>query len=147
MLRFLKNFFTRNVGLKITAFIITLALWFYIVDELHKGSEEEQQFLDRVLPSDGLISKKLSIRPIFIGKPRYGFNMDDKKAVISPEYCIVVGSKNLLNKIKFAYTRPIDISGANKPVVRSIALNPIAPGVYTEETLVQVTVPIEKSAQ
>lgn len=127
------------------ALFITLGLWFYIVDELHKGSEEEQQFLNRLLPSDGIVAKKLSIKPILIGKPRYGFYVDDKKTVTTPEYCIVVGTKDLLGKIKFAYTTPIDVSGAYKTIVKAVPLNPIAPGVYMEETLVQVTVPVERA--
>ncbi len=143
MLEFIRKFFTKHIGLKFTALILALALWFYIVDELKKGNEEERQFLTRMLPQEGLVAKKLSIMPIFIGKPRYGFVVDAKKAVVVPEYCIVVGTKDLLGKIKFIYTMPVDISGASKPFTKSVALNPIAPGVYTEETLVQVTVPVE----
>ena len=69
--------------------------------------------------------------------------VDAKKAVVVPEYCIVVGTKDLLGKIKFIYTMPIDVTGVSKPFTKSVALNPIAPGVYTEETLVQVTVAVE----
>ena len=145
MLKILKDFFTKNVGLKFTALILALALWFYIVGELKKGSEEERQFLNKVLPSEGVVAKKLSIQPIFIGNPRPGFKIDEKRAVIVPNYCIVVGTKELLGKIKFAYTMPVDVSGAYRTVTRSVALNPIAPGIYMEETLVQVTVPVERN--
>jgi len=147
MLRPLRNFFTKNIGLKFTALILALALWFYIVNELKKGSEEENQFLNRLLPSEGVIAKKLTIKPIFIGHPRPGFVVADKKIVVVPEYCIVVGTKDLLDKIRFAYTMPVDITGAYKSITKSVALNPIAPGVYTEETLVQVTVPVERASQ
>ena len=85
----------------------------------------------------------LSIMPVFIGTPRSGFMVDHEKAVVVPEYCIVVGTKELLDKVRFIYTMPIDVSGASKPFTKSVALNPIAPGIYMEETLVQVTVPIE----
>lgn len=146
MLEFIRKIFTRHIALKFTALILALALWFYIVNELKKGSEEERQFLSRVLPQEGLVAKKLSIMPIFMGKPRYGFMVDARKAVVVPEYCIVVGTKDLLGKIKYIYTMPIDISNASKPFTKSVALNPIAPGVYTEETLVQVTVPVESKA-
>ena len=147
MLEFIRKFFTKHRGLKFTALILALALWFYIVDELKKGSEEERQFLNRVLPQEGMAAKKLSIIPIFIGTPRYGFTVDAKKAVVVPEYCIVVGTKELLGKVKFIYTMPIDISGVSKPFTKSAALNPIAPGIYMEETLVQVTVPVESKNQ
>ena len=52
MLKFTRKFFTKNIGLKFMALILALALWFYIVNELKKGSEEERQFLNRVLPRE-----------------------------------------------------------------------------------------------
>jgi YbbR domain-containing protein len=135
------------LGLKFTAFLLALALWFYIVNELQKGNEEERQFLNRILPQEGMSAKKLSIMPIFIGKARSGFVVDTRKAVVVPEYCFVVGTKDLLEKIRFVYTMPIDLNGANKTFTKSVALNPIAPGIYMEETLVQVTIPVEKTDQ
>ena len=144
MLEFIRKFFTKHIGLKLMALILALALWFYIVNELKKGNEEERQFLNQVLPQEGLTARKLSIMPIFIGKPARGFMVDPRKAVVSPEFCIVVGTKDLLGKIRFVYTMPIDIAGVSKSFTKSVALNPIAPGIYTEETLVQVIVPVEK---
>ncbi|MCM8761110.1 MAG: hypothetical protein NC938_01760 [Candidatus Omnitrophica bacterium] len=145
MLKFLKNLFTVNVGLKLTALLLALALWFYIVSELNKGSEEERQFLNKVLPTGGIVAKKLLIKPVFVGTPRYGYTIDSRKAIVVPEYCIVVGAKDLLSKIRFAHTMPIDVRGSYRPFTKSVPLSPIAPGVYTEETLVEVTVPVEKS--
>ena len=127
------------------ALVLALALWFYVVNELKKGSEEERLFLSRMMPQEGMAAKKLSIKPIFIGKAHSGYAINSQKVVVVPEYCIVVGPKDLLEKIRFTYTMPIDIGGASKPFTKSVALNPIAPGVYTEETLVQVTVPVEKA--
>lgn len=144
MLQVVKKFFTQNLGLKLGALILALIFWFYIVDELNKGSEEERQFLKRVLPAGGVVAKKLTIKPIFVGRPRKGYIIDDKNIVIIPEYCIVVGTKELLGKIRFAYTTPVDIDGAHRTFTKSVALNPIAPGIFTEETLVQVTVSVEK---
>jgi hypothetical protein len=136
--------FTKNAGLKIIALILSLVLWFYVVNELNKGSEVDRQFLNKVLPSDGVMAKKLVIRPIFIGTPRSGFTIADNKTVIVPEYCIVVGQKDLLSRTRFAYTMPIDVRGISKPFTKSVPLNPIAPGIFMEETLVQVTVPVER---
>jgi len=56
-----------------------------------------------------------------------------------------VGTKELLEKIRFAYTVPVDMTGAFRTVTRSVALNPIAPGIYMEETFIQITVPIERT--
>ena len=127
------------------ALFLALISWFYIVNELNRGNEEERQFINRMFPREGMVAKKLSIMPIFIGKPRYGYTVDPKKAVVAPEYCIVVGTKDLLGSIRLVYTMPIDIGDTSKPFIKSVALNPIAPGVYMEETLVQVTVPVEKT--
>ena len=46
------KFFTKRIGLKFTALVLALALWFYIVNELKRGSEEERQFLNRVIPQE-----------------------------------------------------------------------------------------------
>lgn len=144
MLIFFKRLFVENIALKIMALFLALILWFYIVNELKKGTEEEMQLLSRILPSEGVVAKKLSIRPIVVGKPRWGFGVVPDKILVSPEYCIVVGSRDMLDKIKAVYTMPVDVSGSYKTITRSVSLNPIAPGVYMEETAVQITVPIEK---
>jgi YbbR domain-containing protein len=144
MLRSLWKFLTNNIGLRLTALILALVLWFYVVNELNKGSEEDKQFLNKVLPTDGVVARKLMIKPVFIGSPRAGYALDGKNAIIVPEYCIVVGPKEMLSRIRFAYTMPIDVRGISKPFTKSVPMNPIAPGVYMEETLVQVTVPVER---
>lgn len=144
MLEFVKRFFTKHLALKILSLFLALLVWFYIVNELNKGSDEEFRFLKRMLPSEGLVAKKLVIRPVIIGKPRAGYIVNRAQTVIVPDYCIVVGTRDILGRVKFAYTMPIDVRKATKTITDSIPLNPIAPGVFMEETTVQVTVPIEK---
>lgn len=144
MLKKLIELFTKDFGLKITALILALILWFYVVDELNKGSAEDRQFLNKVLPQEGVVAKRLPIKPVFVGTPRFGFTVDNRNVVIVPDFCIVVGSKELLSRIKFAYTMPIDVRGMSKPFSRSVPISPIAPGIYMEETLVQITVPVER---
>lgn len=144
MREYLKNFFTKHVGLKILSFMLALLVWFYIVNELHKGSLEELQFLHRIMPAEGLIAKKLDISPVFTGNPRWGYKINKEQVAITPDYCIVVGSREVLAKLKTAYTTPIDVKKAMKPFTVSVPLSPAAPGVYMEETIVQVAVPVEK---
>lgn len=144
MLRTIRSFFTKNVWLKVGTLLLALAIWFYVVNELNKGSEEDRLFLNKILPSEGLSAKKLPIKPIFSGTPTRGYTADYRKALVVPDYCIVVGTKELLSKIRYAYTMPIDVKGAYKSFTRMAALNPIAPGVYMEDTQVQVTVNVEK---
>jgi YbbR domain-containing protein len=143
----MKKILIKNPGLKLTALILALALWYYVVGELKRGSEEDMRFMNRVLPSEGIVTKKLLIRPIIVGKPKRGYFYDSRTIVTVPDYCIVVGTKELLDKVRVIYTMPIDISAAYKPITKSVALNPIAPGVFMEDTQVQVTVPVEKEVQ
>lgn len=146
MFRSVWKFLTENIALKMTALVLALVMWFYVVNELNKGSEEDKQFLSRVLPSDGVVARKLMIKPVLVGSPRSGFAIDHKNTIIVPDYCIVVGPKEMLSRIRFAYTMPIDVRGISKPFTKSVPMSPVAPGVYMEETLVQVTVPIQRES-
>lgn len=49
MLKFLKNFFAKNLALKILSFILALLIWVYIVNELNRGSQEEVQALRKIM--------------------------------------------------------------------------------------------------
>jgi len=147
MLDFLRKLFTKNISLKIISLFLALIAWFYIVKELHKGSEEDVQLLKQILPSENIVGKKLIIKPIFIGKTRWGYDIARDRVVVIPEYCIVVGTRDMLGKVKYVFTVPIDVAGIDKTFTKSVPLNPIAPGVYMEETLVQVTVPVERATQ
>ena len=144
MLRSIKDILTKHLFLKLLSLMLALLAWFYIVNELNKGSNEELELLKKMRPSEGMVAKKLTIKPILIGRTSRGNNVMRDEVVIVPDYCVVMGSKKALSKVKSAYTMPIDLKGASKTFTAQVALNPIAPGVYMEETLVQVTIPIEK---
>ncbi len=146
MIKFVRDMFTKNIGMKIIALFVALICWFYIVKELNKGSEEDAQLLNKILPSKAIGAKKLMIKPIFVGKPHSGFEIDKGKVAVDPEYCIVVGSTGMLEKARFIYTVPIDVNGASQSFTKFVPLSPIGTGIYMEETLVQVIVPIQKSS-
>jgi len=144
MLLSIKEFFSKNLLLKFLSLILALLVWFYIVNELNKGSNEEHELLRKMRPGEGMIAKKLAIKPVFVGKPSWGNRLMRDQVVVSPDYCVVMGSKNALSNIRSAYTMPVDLKRASKTFTAQAALSPIAPGVYMEDTPVQVTVPIEK---
>ena len=146
MLQSIKGVFTKHLFLKFLSLMLALLVWFYIVNELNKGSNEELGLLKKMYPGEGMVAKKLMIKPVFVGKPSWGNSARRDQVVIVPEYCIVLGSRSILGKVKSAYTMPIDLKRVSKTFTTQVALNPIAPGIYIEETLVQVTVPIEKDA-
>ena len=144
MLQSVRDFFTKHLVLKILSLMLALLIWFYIVNELNKGSNEELQILRKMQPGEGMVARKLMIKPVFVGKPCFGYKIKHDQVVVAPEHCMVVGSKDALDKIKFAYTMPIDAKRTSKSFTVSTPLSPIAPGVYIEEMIVQVTVPVEK---
>ena len=144
MLQAIKDVFTKHLLLKFLSLILALLVWFYIVNELNKGPNEEIELLRKMRPGEGMVAKKLMIKPVFVGRPSWGNSVKRDEVTIVPEYCVVMGSRNILGKVKSAYTMPIDLKRASKTFTAQAALSPIAPGVYMEETLVEVTVPIEK---
>ena len=146
MLQSIKELFTKHLLLKFLSLMLALLAWFYIVNELNKGPNEELELLKKMRPGESMMAKKLMISPIFVGKPSWGNSVRRDQVVVVPEYCIVMGPRNVLGKVKSAYTIPIDLKRISKTFTAQVALSPIAPGVYTEEMLVQVTVPVEKDA-
>ena len=146
MLQSIKDLFTKHLVLKILSLVLALLAWFYIVNELNKGPNEELELLKKMRSHEGMMAKKLMISPVFAGKPSWGNSVRRDQVAIVPEYCVVMGSRNVLSKVKSVYTVPIDLKGVSKTFIAQVALNPIAPGIYMEETFVQVTVPIEKDA-
>src|SRR3989338_145275 len=142
----MKNFFARifgkNLFLKLISLVLAVGIWYYAINELGKGTEEETLALQRILPSYGMVTKKLIIKPIIVGRPKPGNRVMEGRIVVAPEYCIVVGPKNPIKGLKYIYTMPIDISNSEKTIVRTVPLKPLASGVYVEETLVVVTIPI-----
>lgn len=48
MLRSIKGFFTKHLFLKFLSLILALLVWFYIVNELNKGSNEELELLRKM---------------------------------------------------------------------------------------------------
>lgn len=136
--------FTEHKALKLTALVLALGFWFYIAKELDSKNSDEGQFLNKVLPKESVSAKKLTVKPLFIGKPRRGYKIDQSRVLVAPDYVIVVGTKDMLDKIKFAYTMPIDTADVSRSFIKSVPLNSIAPGVFLEETAVQVTVMVER---
>jgi YbbR domain-containing protein len=145
MLQSIKGLFTKHLFLKFLSLMLALLVWFYIVNELNKGSNEEMALLKKMRPGEGMVAKKLMINPVFVGKPSWGNIVRRDQVVVVPDYCVVMGTKDTLIKVSSANTMPIDLKRVSKTFIAQVALSPIAPGVYMEDTPVQVTVPIEKS--
>ena len=48
MLQSIKNIFTKHLLLKFLSLMLALLVWFYIVNELNKGSNEELELLRKI---------------------------------------------------------------------------------------------------
>lgn len=134
-----------NIFLKFLSLLLAIGLWFYIVSELDKGGEEEKVAFQKIFPSYETISKNLPIKPILVGKPRRGYRVVEEKIASEPGYCIVVGPRNILKNVRHIFTLPLDVEGASAPFTRAVPIRSIAPGIFVENTLVAVTVPVERS--
>ena len=51
MLRSIKGLFTKHLLLKLLSLMLALLAWFYIVNELNKGSNEELELLRKMRPN------------------------------------------------------------------------------------------------
>lgn len=49
MLQSTGNFFTKNIALKVLSLILAILIWFYIANELSRGSQEELQALRKMM--------------------------------------------------------------------------------------------------
>jgi len=74
-----------------------------------------------MLRLEGLLSKKLPVEAILIGKPSEGFKI--MGVSIDPPVVEIVGAQNELKGLKSISTEEIDISGLNKDSVRKASLN------------------------
>ena len=144
MIRRFRRLAFENFLLKAASLILAIGLWFYIVNELGRGSEDERMALQKILPSYTMETKTLVIKPVMIGKPRRGYRVLAEKISTVPPYCIVVGPRNVLGSLKYIFTLPVDLAGADKTVTQAVPLKSVSPGIYMEETLVTVTIPIER---
>jgi hypothetical protein len=62
LLEYLEKFFMKHLALKILSLILALLVWFYIVNELNKGSNEELQALRKILNPEKKIIESLNVK-------------------------------------------------------------------------------------
>ena len=74
-----------------------------------------------MLRFEELLSKKLPVEAILVGKPSEGFKITGVS--IDPPAVEIVGAQNELTRLKSISTEEIDISGLNKDSVKKASLN------------------------
>lgn len=141
-----RKWIINNLGLKILSLILAIATWFYVNHELRKLKTEEEKAIFSMLHYD-VISKRLPIQLTIVGEAREGYEIVTDGITVDPETCVVIGPKNILDKVDLARTLPIDISEHTKDVNRETALAPIAEGLTLKDTFVTVHIPLVKKQE
>lgn len=62
MVLFLKNFFTRNLALKVLSLILALLIWVYIVNELNHGSSEDLRVLRKIIVAEKKPATNINVK-------------------------------------------------------------------------------------
>lgn len=139
----MKNFIINNVGIKLLALVLAIVTWSYIVLELQKGSVQEGEALQSIIPYN-LVSKNIPIKINLAGEARKGYIILNDKIVTEPSTCVMIGPKVILEKISSVQTEPIDLSGYTRTFTKDVSIIPPLKGFTIKEKFVSVTVPVLK---
>lgn len=141
-----KKWIINNLGLKILSLALAIATWFYVNQEFARRKTEEEKAIIKVLHYE-VVTKKIPIQLIIVGKLKSEYEIVSDGIVISPESCVVIGPEIILRDVSAVRTLPIDISEYTKDVNREIALAPIAEGITLKDYFVKVYIPIVKKPE
>jgi YbbR domain-containing protein len=136
----MKNVVLNNIGLKVLALFLAVVTWAYIVVELQRGTTEEREALQSILPYR-MISKRLPVKLNIVGSPGNRHSIHYDGVIVSPSEIVVVGPKAVLGKLTQIETQPIDISGHTRTLSKDISIIPPVKG-FIKEKFISVTVPI-----
>lgn len=136
----------KNFGLKLLSLILAVGTWFYINTELTKIKNEEERAIFSMVHYD-VVSKKLPIQITIVGKTQPEFTIVTKGITVTPDSCIVIGPKIILDQVEVARTVPIDITEFTQDVNKDLTLAPIAEGLELKNYFVKVHIPIAKKEE
>jgi len=143
----IKSFIMRHFWLKVTALLLAVIAWLYVVGELDKGTLQEQELFEKILPYR-LSAKEVPIKINILGNPPHGYRVVLESVTITPSTCVIFASKNFLRNVEYIATEATDISEYTKPVTRRIKLKPVRSGIILEnDFFVDIVIPIEKIAE
>lgn len=137
-----KSALLNNIGLKMLALILAFVTWLYIGEVIEVDSE--MTVLQKLLSSSDYISKKLYVKPIFVGAAPAGYKFTESEVKVTPESIVVLGPSNVLSGKEFIYTEPIDLSEHTKRKRLDVELADISPSMKFQKADVQVYLPVEK---
>lgn len=138
----LKKVLLNNIGLKLLALLLAFVTWFYIGEATKVASQKT--VLQKIFSPAYYSSKKLYIKPIFVGSVPRGYEFTETDVKVMPEFIVVLGPSNILSEKEFIYTNPIDLSEHTKTRSVDIELKSISPSIKLQEANAQVYLPIKK---
>jgi YbbR domain-containing protein len=93
---------------------------------------------------EAIISKKVAVRPVIVGLPREGFNVE--RLEVSPKEVMLEGAESELKDIKVVRTEPVDVSLASGTMVKEVMIDRARLNIRPEPQEVTVKVTIEKES-
>ena len=139
----IKKILLNNLGLKIAALFLAFVTWFYVSDLTEQDSGKT--VLQRLLSQTPYISKKLMVKPIFVGDMPEGYVFKKEEVKVIPESMVVLGPAGILSTKEVMYTTPIDLSEHTKGKMIEVGLANINRSIKIQKTKVQVFIPVEKN--
>ena len=104
----IKKIFLNNVGLKSLALLLAFVTWFYIGEATKIDSDGT--VLQKIFSPTQFVTKKLYIKPVFVGSVPSGYKFEKEAVSVTPEFYVVVGPSSFLKDTEFIFTKPIDLS-------------------------------------
>jgi YbbR domain-containing protein len=138
----LKKVLLNNIGLKLLALILAFVTWFYIGEAAKVAPQKT--VLQKIFSPSYYSSKKLYVKPIFVGSISRGYEFSEEKVTVVPEFIVVLGPSSILSEKEFIYTKSIDLSEHTKARTVKAELKSISPSIKLQETSAQVYLPIKK---
>ena len=139
----IKNLFLNNIGLKLLALLLAFITLMY-VGEATK-TDFDRTVLQKLFSGSDYISKRLYIKPVFVGNVPEGYVFRRDETKIFPEAIIVIGPAKFLSGKEAIATSPIDLSEHTKTGTLDVGLESISRSIKSQRTKVQIFLRIEKA--
>jgi len=136
--------FTNNIGLKLLALFLAFVTLIYIGETTEKDSDD-RTVLQKLFSRSDYITKKLLVRPIFVGRTPNGYLFQEETVSISPESVLVIGPSRVLGDKEYICTKPIDLGEHTKTKSITVELESIARSIKSQDLQVVVYLPISRN--
>jgi len=138
----IRKIFFNNAGLKSLALLLAFVTWFYIGEATKVDSAGT--VLQKIFSPTQFITKKLYIKPVFVGSIPSGYEFKKEAVTITPEFYVVVGPSNFLKRTEFIFTKPIDLSEHTRAKTLEVDLESPSRSVKFQKVKAEVYLPVLK---